>query len=75
MSAYEITTVVHDARIEVDPSLEGQLLRVIILTPSMDLPVEQTAASAAPCGRFGTVTIPGKIDFLTRDDAHARGPR
>jgi len=31
MIAYEIATVVHDAHIDVDPALEGQRVRVIIL--------------------------------------------
>ena len=33
MNAYEIATIVHDGRIDVDPSLNGQLVRVIILSP------------------------------------------
>ena len=32
MNAYEIATIVHDARIDVDPSLNGQRVRVIILS-------------------------------------------
>lgn len=32
MNAYEIATIVHDAHIDVDPSLNGQRVRVIILT-------------------------------------------
>jgi len=32
MNAYEIATTVHDARIDVDPSLNGQRVRVIILS-------------------------------------------
>jgi len=44
MNAYEIATVVHDAHIEVDPSLNGQRVRVIILTSN----AESTLPNAAP---------------------------
>ncbi len=72
MNAYEITAVVHDARIEVDPALEGQLVRVIIFAPGADVPAEQASKRTPLRERFGTVVIPGKIEFLTRDEAHAR---
>ncbi len=38
MKAYEIATVVHDARIDVDPSLNGQRVRVIILHADDETP-------------------------------------
>ena len=66
MIAYEIATVVHDAHIDVDPALDGQRVRVIILA-------SDTETAAAPPPHFGTVGIPGvKITFLSRDEAHAR---
>jgi len=69
MTAYEIVTVVHDAHIDVDPALERQRVRVIIL--ASDTEAEEEAAVAPP-PRFGTVAIPGvRITFLSRDEAHA----
>ena len=66
MIAYEIATVVHDAHIDVDPALEGQHVRVIILASDTE-----TVAAPPPC--FGTVGIPGvRIAFLSRDEAHVR---
>ena len=73
MTAYEIATVVHDAHIDVDPSLEGQRVRVIILAPDAEPAVERTTEMTPPSPRFGKVSIPGvRITFLTRDKAHVR---
>jgi hypothetical protein len=70
LSAYEMTTVVHGAHIDVHPSLNGQTVRVIILAPGGDEGAAEAPAGARP---FGTVGIPGKrITFLSRDDAHDR---
>lgn len=43
MNAYEIATVVHDARIDVDPSLNGQHVRVIILAADAEPPTPNVA--------------------------------
>jgi len=44
MNAYEIATVVHDARIDVDPSLNGQRVRVIILSADAEPPLRNAAS-------------------------------
>jgi hypothetical protein len=74
MNAYELTTVVHDARIEVDPALEGQHVRVIILTQDEESAEEDIAdAKTSTSRRLGAFAIPGvKIEFLSREEAHAR---
>lgn len=73
MNVYVIIATVRDSRIDVDPSLDGKRVRVIILEPETGSP-EQTALSPSRLpSRFGTVGIPGvRIGFLSRDDAHAR---
>ena len=67
MIAYEIATAVHDAHIDVDPALEGQRVRAIIL--ASDTEAEEEAA-AAPPPRFGTVGIPGVTELSNRDRSH-----
>jgi len=47
MNAYEIATVVHDARIDVDPSLNGQRVRVIILSADAEPPLPNLASPTA----------------------------
>ncbi len=47
MDTYEIATVVHDARIDVDPSLNGQRVRVIILSSGAETPLCNTAQPTA----------------------------
>ena len=69
MIAYKIVTVVHDAHIDVDPALEGQRVRVIVLASDTEAAEEATVAQLP---RFSTVAIPGvRITFLSRDEAHA----
>ena len=47
MKAYEIATVVHDAHIDVDPSLNGQRVRVIILSSGAEPPPRNVAPPTA----------------------------
>ena len=47
MDAYEIAAVVHDARIDVDPSLNGQRVRVIILSSGPESPRQNDAQPTA----------------------------
>jgi len=47
MKPYEIATVVHDARIDVDPSLNGQRVRAIIFPSGPEAPPQSVAPSTA----------------------------
>lgn len=57
MNAYEIATVVHDARIDVDPSLNGQRVRVIILSSDAPHPL---------CGVAPSTTLRNRLLTLQR---------
>ena len=47
MKAYEIATVVHDAHIDVDPSLNGQRVRAIIFPSGAEPPPRNVAPPTA----------------------------
>jgi hypothetical protein len=70
---HEMTVVVRDSHIEVDPSLNGQWVRVIILPHEAELAPQKLAQAPGFSRRFGAVAIPQtRITFLSRDEAHSR---
>ena len=72
-NAYEMTAMVRDSHIEVDPSLNGQWVRVIILPHEARLTPQEMAQAPGFTRCFGAVAIPKtRITFPSRDEAHAR---
>ena len=67
MVAYDLVTVVRDAIVHVDPSLNGRRVRVLVLTD------EEPVVQASAFRRLLDHAIPGvKFVPLTRDQANER---
>jgi hypothetical protein len=70
MVAFDLTTVVHDGIIHVDPALNGRQVRVVVLTD--DVPATVDARRAALERMFANRSRVDSFIPLTRDEANHR---
>ncbi len=70
MVAYDVTTIVRDGTVQVDPSLNGRQVRVVVLTD--DAPDPVAARREALRRLFNSrLSVPPFVP-LTRDEANSR---
>jgi hypothetical protein len=70
MVAFDLTTVVHDGIIHVDPALNGRQVRVVVLTD--DVPATVETRRAALERMFANRSQVDSFIPLTRDEANHR---
>ena len=69
MVAFDLTTVVHDGIIHVDPALNGRQVRVVVLTD--DVPDTKNERRAALDRMFANRSRVDPFMPLTRDEANS----
>jgi len=70
MVAYDVTTIVRDGMVQVDPSLNGRQVRVVVLADDVTEPTSERQLALARLFK-NRLSVPPFVP-LTRDEANAR---